>query len=84
MIRPGVKHRIARVTPGTWTLMVVGKRHGRGWGHYPDGITRVKMAHGTPDDWWRKAPNRARVYANRAVQQATLREADACAYQAEG
>lgn len=78
------KHRIASVTPGTWTLMIVGPRHGRGWGHYPDGITRVQAAQGTPADWWRTAPYRALVYANRTVRRAALREADACAHQVEG
>lgn len=77
------KHRIASVTPGTWTLMVVGPRHGKGWGHYPDGVTRVKAAGGTPDDWWRSSPCRAVVYAQRSAARAFDREADACAHQVE-
>lgn len=77
------KHRIASVTPGTWTLMIVGPRHGNGWGHYPDGVTRIKAAHGTPSDWWKSAPCRAVVYAQRRATQAFDREADACAHQVE-
>lgn len=85
MIRPSLKHRIARVSPGTWTLMIVGKRHGKGWGHYPDGVTRVKSSTGTPSDWWRTAGNRDEVYAGARnhPDQAVMREADACAWQTE-
>lgn len=78
------KHRIARVTPDTWTLMLVGPRHGNGWGHYRDGVNRIKAAHGTPDDWWQSAPCRAVVYAQRRAARVFDCEADACAHQAEG
>lgn len=61
-------HRITEVTRGTWTLMLVGPRHGRGWFFYddgPEGIRRRQPFASTPDDWWRTAGTRMQVYWKR-------------------
>lgn len=54
------KHRISSVIEGTWSLMLVGKRHGRGW-HFYEGGKRYQPYAGTGDDWWRTAGNRRQV-----------------------
>lgn len=62
------RHRIVSVAPNTWTLMLVGRRHGRGWWFYddgPDGIVRTQPFASTPDDWYRRAKSRAHVYSGR-------------------
>lgn len=61
-------HRITSVQPDTWTLMIVGPRHGKGWFFYsqsPDGVRARQPFSSTPDDWWRTAGTRAQVYWDR-------------------
>lgn len=77
------RHRIVAVLPGTWSLMIVGPRTGRGWFFYgADGSTTRGPSGG--DDWHKTAKTRGHVYAARklgaAMAAAFDREADACAY----
>lgn len=85
-IPAGKLHRIARVTPGTWTLMIVGPRHGQGWHFYADDGTTTRGP-SAPKDWHLTALNRDRVYALRkwsvetlAMIKPAMTEADGCAH----
>lgn len=65
-------HRIMSVKPDTWTLMIVGPRHGKGWFFYsqtPDGVRARQPFSSTPDDWWRTAGTRTQVYWDRIKRQ---------------
>lgn len=60
-------HRIISVKPDTWTLMIVGQRHGRGWFFYENtatGISKKQPFAETHDDWWRTADAREKCYSN--------------------
>jgi len=65
------RHRIAAVQPHTWTLMLVGKRTGRGWWFYnpaPNGTVYREQPFGdTRRDWYLYAGNRATTYVDRKV-----------------
>lgn len=69
VIKSTTRHRIKTVQPGTWTLMLVSKRHGSGWWFYepePDGtVTRSQPYGDTRPDWHRYAGDRATVYVER-------------------
>lgn len=69
LIRATTRHRICSVRPGTWTLMLVGKRHGRGWWFYRAGpdcvVARSQPYAETNPEWHRYAGNRATVYVSR-------------------
>lgn len=71
VIKATTRHRIASVRPHTWTLMLVSKRHGRGWWFYqprPDGtVDRDQPFHETNPEWHRHAGSRAVVYVERKL-----------------
>ena len=79
-------HRIVSVMPNTWTLMLVGKRHGRGWSFFTadsHGVCEAQQP-ATDANWQRTARTRREVYASRAVHEGIQREASACAYELDG
>lgn len=61
------RHRIASVIPGTWSLMLVGKRHGNGW-HFYQGQKKYQPFASTGDDWHKTAGTRSDVYLERLTQ----------------
>lgn len=77
------RHRIVQVLPGTWSLMVVGKRHGKGWAFFSENKYGVQseLQPETTNDWHLRAKTRREVYADRGVHEGILREASACAFE---
>jgi hypothetical protein len=50
-ITPGRLHRIFDVEPGTWTLLIVGRRREPTWHFVDDGVyTAVETS---PREWWK-------------------------------
>lgn len=68
------RHRIASVNPDTWSLMIVGKRTGRGWFFYhPDGSVTPGVSGSA--DWHKTALTRAQAYMTRRMRKAAAHEA---------